>query len=61
MPEWTAIISNLGFPIAVACAFFWWMVKEQRELRAVIENNTKVVVQVLEHLREKGKAEVNEE
>lgn len=61
MPEWTAIISNLGFPIAVACAFFWWMVKEQRELRAVIENNTKVVVQVLEHLREKGKDEVNEE
>lgn len=61
MPEWTTIISNLGFPIAVACAFFWWMVKEQRELRAVIENNTKVVVQVLEHLREKGKDEVNEE
>lgn len=61
MPEWTAIISNLGFPIAVACAFFWWMVKEQRELRAVIENNTKVVVQVLEHLREKGKDEMNEE
>lgn len=51
------VISQLGFPIAVACAFFWYMVKEQRELRAVIDNNSNILLRILEHMKseEKGR------
>lgn len=45
------VISTLGFPIAVAVAFFWYMVKEERELRAVIDNNSNILLQILEHMR----------
>lgn len=47
----SALISNLGFPIAVCGALFWYMVKEQRELRKTIDNNTDVMLRILEHIK----------
>ena len=55
MNEAVQIISNLGFPIAVACAFFWYMVKEQRELRTVIDNNSNILLRILEHMKQEEK------
>lgn len=46
----TTLISNVGFPIAVTIALFWYMVKEGREQRKVIENNTVMLNRILEHL-----------
>lgn len=46
----TTLISNVGFPIAVTVALFWYMVKEGREQRKVIENNTVMLNRILEHL-----------
>ena len=55
MDEVVQIISNLGFPIAVVCALFWYMVKEQRELRTVIDNNSKILLRILEHMKQEEK------
>lgn len=44
------LISQLGFPIATAVALFWYMVKENRELRKAIDNNTTMMTRILEHL-----------
>lgn len=52
----TQLISNVGFPIAVTIALFWYMVKEGREQRKVIENNTLMLNRILEHLGGDGDA-----
>lgn len=46
------IISTVGFPIVAAGGLFWYLVKENRETRAVVENNTIMVQKVLEHIKE---------
>mgnify|MGYP007037174524 CR=1 FL=1 len=46
------IISTLGFPIAVSVALFWYMVTEQKELRAVIDNNSNILLRILEHFKQ---------
>lgn len=45
------IVGSLGFPIAACAAIFWYMVKEQREMRAVIDNNSSILLRILEHLK----------
>lgn len=45
------LISQYGFPIVTAAALFWYMVKEQRGLRSVIEENTKMLSRILEHMK----------
>ena len=44
------IISSVGFPIAAAVGLFWYMVTENRETRKVVENNTQVLLRILEHV-----------
>ena len=44
------IISSVGFPIAAAIGLFWYMVTENRETRKVVENNTQVLLRILEHV-----------
>lgn len=48
----TGFISSVGFPIATTAALFWYMVKDGREQRKVIENNTLMLNRILEHLSE---------
>lgn len=40
-------ISQIGFPIASYCALFWYIVKENRENRLVIQNNTVILTRIL--------------
>ena len=47
----SSIIGSLGFPIATAIALFWYMVTESRQTRETIANNTTVMVQILEHIK----------
>lgn len=43
-------ISQIGFPIASYCALFWYIVKENRENRLVIQNNTVILTRILAKL-----------
>lgn len=43
-------ISTVGFPIVMTAALFWYMVKENRETREVIQNNTTMLNRILEHM-----------
>lgn len=45
------LISNVGFPMAVAIGLFWYIVKEQGKLREVIQANTETIKMILEHFR----------
>lgn len=54
-------IGTVGFPIAMSCALFWYMVKEGRENRTVVENNTKMLSRILEHLVEDEKRHMNDD
>lgn len=53
----TSLISNLGFPIAVACALFWKMNKqdedhkqETQKLTEALNNNTLAITQLKDSL-----------
>lgn len=46
----TTLISSVGFPIVVCGAMFWYMVTENRAMREVIDNNTKVLMELKEHI-----------
>lgn len=50
-------ISQIGFPIASYCALFWYIVKENRENRLVIQNNTVILTRILAKMD--GEEEVN--
>lgn len=54
-------ISTVGFPIVMTGALFWYMVKENRETREVIQNNTTMLNRILEHLVEDEKRHKNGE
>lgn len=43
----SSFISQVGFPIASYCALFWYIVKENRENRQVIQNNTIILNKIL--------------
>ena len=47
----TTLITSVGFPIVAAGGLFWYMVSENRASREVVENNTKALVQILEHVK----------
>lgn len=53
----TEVISNLGFPIAVCVALFWYLMKqneahreETEKLRQALENNTLIITKLYERL-----------
>lgn len=53
------LIGSYGFPIVACGALFWYIVKEQRETRAVlnelksiIENNTSITKQFFDLVKE---------
>lgn len=53
------IINNVGFPIACVLGLFWYMIQkdkaystERAEMTTAIQNNTLVMHQILEILRE---------
>lgn len=54
-------ISTVGFPIVMTAALFWYMVKENRETREVIQNNTTMLNRILEHLVDDEKRHNNGE
>lgn len=54
-------ISTLGFPIVTAAALFWYMVKEARQTREVVQNNTIMLNRILEHMVEDEKRHHNGE
>lgn len=45
------LISTYGFPIVACGALFWYIVKERREDRRIIENNTIIMTKILEHIK----------
>lgn len=54
-----SIISNLGFPIVVCIALFWLVIKLNEsfnttidKLRNTIDENTKLIDDVLDHLKD---------
>ena len=57
----STLISAVGFPIVTAGALFWYMVTEERKTREVIENNTHVILKILEHIRELDYEEASHE
>ena len=54
-------VSTVGFPIVTAGALFWYMVKENRQTREVVQNNTTMLNRILEHLVEDEKRHNNGE
>lgn len=56
------LITNLGFPIVVCIALFWLVIKTNEsynnmieKLRQTIQENTQLINDVLEHLKEEEK------
>lgn len=45
------MIGSYGFPIVACGALFWYIVKEEREMRTIVQQNTTVIAQLLEHLK----------
>ena len=45
------LIGSYGFPIVACGALFWYIVKEEREVRTIVQQNTTVIAQFLEHLK----------
>lgn len=45
------LIGSYGFPIVACGALFWYIVKEEREMRSIVQQNTTVIAQLLEHLK----------
>ena len=56
------LVNNLGFPIVVAGVLFWLMYKNSvmyndtiQKMRETIDKNTKIMQEVLSHLKEGDK------
>ena len=45
------LISTYGFPIVACGALYWFIIKELREDRKIIENNTQALIKILEHIK----------
>lgn len=48
------LIGAYGFPIVMCGALFWYMINEQKELRQVIQNNSTILLRILEHFKEEN-------
>ena len=46
----TSIISSVGFPIAACVGLFWYMTKQNEELKKAIDNNTLILTKLCERL-----------
>lgn len=40
------IFANVCFPIAACIALFWFLVKQNKELKNAVDNNTKVLTEL---------------
>ena len=56
------LVNNLGFPIVVTGILFWLMYKNSvmhndtiQKMRETIDKNTKIMQEVLDHLKDGGK------
>lgn len=49
------LVTTVGFPIVACVALFWHINTTQKEMIAALDNNTNVITQVLEHLRQEDK------
>lgn len=54
------VISTLGFPIAMCCALFWYMIKSNKDhkeevdkLRTALENNTIALTKLCDKMEDK--------
>lgn len=54
------LITTLGFPIVTACALFWYIVTDGREMRKVVDNNTSVLLRILEHFKDEDDSQHGE-
>lgn len=54
-PTITQLISNLGFPIAVCVYMAWDRHEAQKEMKQSLDNNTKALNLILEHMRKEDK------
>ena len=45
------LISIYGFPIVACGALFWFITKEHREMRTIIDRNTAALLRILEHIK----------
>lgn len=50
----TTLISTTGFPIFACIAMGWYINSTTRKLASVIEDNTKIITQLVERLKEGG-------
>lgn len=48
----TQLVTTVGFPIVSCVALFWYINTTQKEMLDALDNNTNVIAQVLEHLRQ---------
>lgn len=51
----TQLVTTVGFPIVACAALFWYINTTQKEMLDALDNNTNVIAQVLEHLRQEDK------
>lgn len=54
MQEWANIISSLGFPIASCFFLAWYMSTSMKEFRNTIEENSKLISELIILVRERG-------
>jgi len=58
MDEFTSLISNVGFPIAISIALFYQLMKTNeivREFQSTIDNNTATMERMLDRLEDTKK------
>ena len=55
--EFTELVSNVGFPIAISIALFYQLIKTNeivREFQSTIDKNTYTMEQVIDELKNRG-------
>lgn len=55
--EFTELVSNVGFPIAISIALFYQLIKTNeivREFQSTIDKNTYTMNQVIDELKSRG-------
>lgn len=55
--EFTELVSNVGFPIAISIALFYQLIKTNeivREFQSTIDKNTYTMEQVIDELKTRG-------
>lgn len=55
--DWISVFSNVGFPVAVAVAMFWYTQNVTDKLRETLERNTQALLVLSERLDHEQKNE----